>query len=225
MGDTPSFFPSVGEEALKIFVGAGAAGSSAAYHLRRYADDYGLAVNITVLEKTDRIGGRTLTINPFGNSSQPVELGASIFIKKNQILFDTMEKFGLEPRDPDVGSDPEMGIWDGDHFVFQINQDHWFWWNAYKVFMKYGFLAPRRTQKLMETTIDKFLQLYNYPFFPFRSLSQRVYELGLVQATAVTGEQLLKDNNVSSPQRHLLHNDMLTVRSDWRALRPRYNTS
>lgn len=126
-----------------------------------------------------------------------MELGASIFIKKNRIMYDALQEFGLQPRDPDVGSDPELGIWDGQQFVFQINENHSFWWNAYKVVIKYGFLAPRRTQKLMETTIDKFLQLYEEPFFPFRSLTQRTYELGLVEATGVTGEQLLKKNNVS----------------------------
>jgi prenylcysteine oxidase/farnesylcysteine lyase len=112
-------------------------------------------------------------------------------------MYQALGEFGLEPRDPDVGSDPELGIWDGERFVFQINENHSFWWNAYKVIMKYGFLAPRRTQKLMEGTIDKFLQLYEEPFFPFRSLTQRTYELGLVEITGVTGEQLLKKNSVS----------------------------
>ena len=68
---------------LSQHVGAGAAGLSAAYYLRTFVEENGVAVNITVFEKTDRIGGRTLTINPFGNSLQRVELGVSIFIKKN----------------------------------------------------------------------------------------------------------------------------------------------
>lgn len=127
-----------------------------------------------------------------------MELGGSIFIKKNHILYDSLAEFGLEPKDAGLGSDPELGIWDGDEFVFQINEKHSFWWNAYKVFMKYGFLAPRRTQKLMEATIEKFLRLYEPPHFPFRSLTQRAYELGLVQETSVTGEQLLGSNGVSS---------------------------
>ncbi|KAK3349027.1 Prenylcysteine lyase-domain-containing protein [Lasiosphaeria hispida] len=183
-------------------IGAGAAGSSAAYHLRSYADKYGVAVNITVFEKTDHIGGRTLTVNPFGNSSQRVELGASIFIQKNHIMYKALEEFNLSPRDPDEDSDSTLGIWDGDEFVFTIDQSDSFWWNAYKVFMKYGFLAPRRTQQLMVATIDKFLRLYEEPYFPFRSLTQRTYELGLVDVTGLTGEQLLKDNNVGDAYAH-----------------------
>ncbi|KAK5662538.1 hypothetical protein OQA88_8450 [Cercophora sp. LCS_1] len=183
-------------------IGAGAAGSSAAYHLRTYAEETGTAVNITVFEKTGRIGGRTLTINPYGNESVRVELGASIFIKDNRILYDRLDEFGLAPRDPDLNSDPNLGIWDGDEFVFQVNEDDSYWWNAYKVIMKYGFLAPRRTQNLMRATIDKFLKLYEAPYFPFRSLTQRTYELDLVEVTGVTGQQLLKANNIGDAYAH-----------------------
>ena len=182
---------------ISVSSGAGAAGSSTAYHIRKYADASGVAVNITVFEKTDRIGGRTLTIEPFGNSSQRVELGASIFIEKNHILYDALSEFGFSTRDPDEGADPTLGIWDGDKFVFQVNTDHSFWWNAAKVLLKYGILAPRRTQQLMESTIGKFDRLYRAPYFPFRSLTQRTYDLGLADATGMTGEQFLKLHGVS----------------------------
>ncbi|KAK0624917.1 Prenylcysteine lyase-domain-containing protein [Bombardia bombarda] len=182
--------------------GAGAAGSSTAYHLRTYAQKYGLALNITLFEKTDRIGGRTLTVNPWDDTTTRVELGASIFIEKNQILYRALGEFDLKTRDPDDGSDPTLGIWDGNRFVFTVNTDNSFWWNAYKVVMKYGVFAPRRTQKLMETTIAKFLQLYEEPHFPFRSLTQRAYELGLVEITGVTGEQLLKSGSVGDLYAH-----------------------
>ncbi|KAK3385707.1 Prenylcysteine lyase-domain-containing protein [Podospora didyma] len=183
-------------------IGAGAAGSSSAYHLSNYAKKIGVGVNITLFEKTDRIGGRTLTINPFDDLSQRVELGASIFIQKNHILYGALKDFDLAPRDPDEDSDPTLGIWNGDEFVFTINQNHSFWWNALKVLMKYGFAAPRRTQQLMEQTIGKFLRLYEEPFFPFRSLTQRSYELGLVDVTGVTGEQLLKQNSIGDLYAH-----------------------
>ncbi|KAK3689385.1 Prenylcysteine lyase-domain-containing protein [Podospora appendiculata] len=183
-------------------IGAGAAGSSAASYLEKYALADGVGVNITIFEKTDRIGGRTLTINPFGDPSIRVELGASIFIKKNQILHDSLDEFGLKPRDPEDGADPTLGIWDGEKFVFTVDSSDSFWWNAYKVFRKYGILAPRRTQKLMESTIAKFLKLYEAPHFPFRSLTERAYELDLLGATGVTGDQLLKANNVGEEYAH-----------------------
>ncbi|KAK0713201.1 Prenylcysteine lyase-domain-containing protein [Lasiosphaeria miniovina] len=197
--DGPQARESVRQVAI---IGAGAAGSSAAYHLHNYSSRYGVSVNITLFEKTGRIGGRTLTVNPFDDPSQRVELGASIFIEKNLILYGALKDFDLKKRDPDEDSDPTLGIWDGDSFVFTINESHSFWWNAAKVIWRYGVMAPRRTQNLMESTIAKFLRLYEEPFFPFRSLTQRTYELGLVDATGVTGEQLLKANSVGDLYAH-----------------------
>src|SRR5690349_14605210 len=57
-------------------IGAGAAGSSAAYHLSQFArdSDYDLPLNITIFEATDRIGGRTTTVNAFDDPRYPVEL-------------------------------------------------------------------------------------------------------------------------------------------------------
>jgi len=167
------------------------------YHLQKFAAESGVTVNLTLFESTDRVGGRTLTIDPFGNSSQRVELGASIFIEKNYILQNALSEFGLKPRDPDADANPLMGIWDGDHFVFTINENDSPAWNAAKMALRYGPSALYNTQKLVDTVVGKFLRLYESPYFPFRSLTQRAYELGLVHITGVTGEQLLKDNNVS----------------------------
>ncbi|KAK0750213.1 Prenylcysteine lyase-domain-containing protein [Schizothecium vesticola] len=183
-------------------IGAGAAGSTAAYYLRTYAEASGVVVNITIFEKTDRVGGRTLTIHPFGNLSLHVELGASIFIKKNHILYESVDAFKLKPRDPELGADPKLGIWDGTEFVFQINDKDSFWWTAFKIIRKYGILAPRRTQTLMQSTIAKFLKLYEEPYFPFKSLTQRTHELELVQTTGVTGEQFLKANDIDDLYAH-----------------------
>ncbi|GAB1317890.1 Prenylcysteine lyase domain-containing protein [Madurella fahalii] len=183
-------------------IGAGAAGSSAAYHLQDYARRAGIYVNITLFEKTDRIGGRSLTINPYGDPSQRVELGASIFIQKNHILYRALHDFGLSKKIPDEDAEAVLGIWDGDKFVFTINERASFWWNAIKVIWKYGVMAPRRTQKLMQTTIDKFLRMYEEPFFPFRSLTERAQDLGLVEITGVTGQQLLQSNNIDGLYAH-----------------------
>lgn len=179
-----------------------------------------MVVNITIFEKTDRIGGRTLTINPFGNLSLDVELGASIFIKKNHILYESVDAFNLKPRDPELGADPKLGIWDGTEFVFQMNDKDSFWWIAFKIIRKYGILAPRRTQNLMQSTIAKFLKLYEEPYFPFKSLTQRTHELELVQTTGVTGEQFLKANNVCSLWYPL--GTRADASADWRLVCPRY---
>lgn len=181
---------------LTEYTGAGPAGSSAAYYLQDYAAKAGIPLNITVFEKADRIGGRTLTINPYGDASVRVELGASVFIQANQIIYGAMQQFGLSEMVPDASLSPTLGIWDGNSFVLKLNDLLPSWWNTLQVGLRYGIYAPKRTQELVLATLGKFLQLYDEPHFPFRSLTQRVNELGLVDVTSVSGDQFLQANNV-----------------------------
>lgn len=189
-------------------IGAGAAGSSTAYYLRRYADEHGLGVNITLFEKTDRIGGRTLTINSYGDPNIHVELGASIFVEVNAILYNATKEFGLEPSSPyekglkstssknKEDKDEIMAIWDGDRIRFSINESHSSWWTSARLVWRYGFFALRNAQKLMHKTIGKFLNMYNEPHFPFQSLTETAQNLGLLEETSVTGEEFLRKNKI-----------------------------
>jgi prenylcysteine oxidase / farnesylcysteine lyase len=128
---------------------------------------------------------------------EAVELGASIFVEVNKILKNAANDFGLYPQfHQSAGDEPEiLGIWNGEKFVYtQKGEASWF--DLAKLFWKYG-LAPMRTQRLMRSTVGKFIKLYEPPFFPFRSLSDRALDLDLTGVTAVTGEQFLAANNVS----------------------------
>ncbi|ROV96161.1 hypothetical protein VSDG_05006 [Cytospora chrysosperma] len=178
-------------------IGAGAAGSSAAYHLSKFAADAGVELNITIFEKTDHIGGRTLTVDAYGNSSEPVEVGASIFVNLNKILWNATRDFGLDLRDPSGEADSLTVIWDGDNFVYESASGTSWWWDVAKLLWKYG-TSPYKAQKLMQGTVATFMKLYEEPYFPFRSLSTRAFELDLAKVTGVTGEQFLTDNGISS---------------------------
>ncbi|CAK7269629.1 hypothetical protein SEPCBS57363_003698 [Sporothrix epigloea] len=178
-------------------IGAGAAGSSTAYHLRQFANADGVDVNITLFEKTNRIGGRTLTTHAYGDASQPVELGASIFVPINEILWNATSNFGL-PLQPAAGNDDAaglLGIWDGDRFVYTQDDRSSGWWNLLRLVWTYG-TAPYRANKLMQATIQRFLELYKAPYFPFRSLTTRAYELELTYVTSQTGQQFLDAGGV-----------------------------
>ncbi|KAE8450069.1 hypothetical protein EG329_007209 [Mollisiaceae sp. DMI_Dod_QoI] len=180
-------------------IGAGAAGSSTAYYVQQYANQSGIPINITVFERNSYVGGRSTTVNAYDNPLEPVELGASIFVDVNTILKNSSKAFGLRPREQTEGDDKELlGIWNGKQFVFQQQDSGWYYWDLTKLLWKYG-LAPIRTQRLMQSTVGKFRKLYESPFFPFRSLSDRVFDLGLTEVTALTGEQLLKENNIGAP--------------------------
>lgn len=82
---------------------------------------------------------------------------------------------------------------------FPLVPSHAFLTCSQKILWKYG-LAPIRTQRLMKSTVGKFLKLYEPPFFPFRSLSSRAADLELLPVTSMTGEQYLAANRVSQAQ-------------------------
>ncbi|KAI8959192.1 prenylcysteine oxidase [Daldinia sp. FL1419] len=182
-------------------IGAGAAGSSTAYHLHKYAQEEGIDVNITVFEKTNHIGGRTLTVNVYDDPLSPVELGASIFVEVNHILYNATKNFNLPLTDPGTDEKGLLGIWDGKQFVYTQDSESWGWWNLAKLFWKYG-TAPYYTHRLVQDTVGTFLKLYQSPHFPFRSLSTTAFDLGLVQITGLTGKQFLAQNSLDGPFAH-----------------------
>ena len=159
----------------------------------------GVPINITVFEREAYVGGRSTTVNVFDDDSLPIELGASIFVSVNHNLMDAAKDLGL--RISGAGGDqPEdsthmLGIWDGSNFVYM--QGHSLgWWDMAKLLWRYG-LAPIRTQNLMKSTVNKFLEMYKPPYFPFSSLSSTVQTLDLHKATAVTGAQFLATNGIA----------------------------
>ncbi|KAK5995594.1 Farnesylcysteine lyase-like protein [Cladobotryum mycophilum] len=179
-------------------IGAGAAGSSAAYHLRQFAEEEGVAVNVTIFEKTDHIGGRTITVNAFNDPLQAIELGASIFVKINHVLYNATQKFDLSLGGMSIKSKDDItAIWDGKNFVFQSTDATSWWWDVSKMWWRYG-TSPYWANKLVNEVVGKFLKLYEAPYFPFRSLTARAYELDLVSVTALTGEQWLAQNKIDA---------------------------
>lgn len=189
-------------------IGAGAAGSSTAYHLQRYAAHGSIPLNITIYESSSRIGGRTTTVNALGEPCYPTELGASIFARVNHILVNAAKDFGLSTVAPDSDrpkeSKYELGVWDGREFVYRsANNDDWpsSWLDTAKLLWRYG-LAPLKMQRLVKDTVAKFMSLYGEAeagkasMFPWSSLTEVAMRAGLLDATASTGWQFLRDNGV-----------------------------
>ena len=187
------------------FKGAGAAGSSSAYNLQRYANASGVDVDITVFERESYVGGRSRTVNVFGDPEHPVEVGGSIFVSVNYNLVNATRDLGLnttadestaKTSSHDVAED-YVGIWDGrDGFILTID-DSLSWWSIGKLLWRYG-LAPLRAQALVKKTAGQFLQMYEPPIFPFASLTDAVETLGLLRVTSLPGSLFLEGNGVSS---------------------------
>lgn len=127
-------------------LGAGAAGSSTAYHLRKFASEENLAIDITIFEQSDYIGGRTTTVQAYGDS-EPVELGGSIFVNVNYILQNASVEFGLQRVQSESVDDEYLGIWDGDSFVFTQQEAEEGWkgyWNIGRLLVS-ALVNARRT--------------------------------------------------------------------------------
>ncbi|KAF8250165.1 Prenylcysteine oxidase [Wilcoxina mikolae CBS 423.85] len=188
-------------------IGAGAAGSSSAYYLRRFLANSTtidkLPVNITVFDKHSYVGGRSTTVNAYDDPSLPVELGASIFVSVNHILVNASKELGLtvsevsvkERRVVEGNDDLILGVYDGKELLFTYPEGSW--WSLAKLIYRYGPLAPWRTKKLTEAIVSKFLAMYEPQLFPFPSLSDAVEATGLLPATGVTGLQFLEANGIA----------------------------
>lgn len=179
-------------------IGAGSGGASAAYYLNRFRHPCS-RINITVYERSDYVGGRSTTVDVYGDPTEPVELGASIFVEVNKNLVSAAKEFGLSTQGfkPNIEDLPNtLGVYDGNDWVFMGSESGW--WTTAKILWRYG-LAPIRTQQLMKKTVGAFLKMYDEPQFPFKDLSQTAYDLGLTEATAATGEQFLQANGITGP--------------------------
>lgn len=191
-------------------VGAGAGGSSASYFLNQFAEssEYEIPLEITVFDSNTYIGGRTTTVDAFDDNNYPVELGASIFVKINHILYNATRDFGLSTAakiyEAVEDSKYDLGIWDGTTFVYKAENDDdddgnrasWRgWWDIAKLLWKYGW-APIRTQRTTKAAVGKFLEFYDEPWFPFISLEDVVHRSGLVRYTNTSGRDLLKEVGV-----------------------------
>lgn len=179
--------------------GAGSGGASAAYYINQFKHPCD-RVNITVYERSDYVGGRSTTVNAYNDPTEPVELGASIFVEVNRNLVSAARKFGLTTEglsSSEVLYLPKtLGVYDGQQWVFRGSENGW--WTTLKILWKYG-MAPIRTQRLMKQTTEKFFKMYDELVFPFKDLSQTAYNLGLTDITSSTGEQFLEQNGIVPP--------------------------
>ena len=138
-------------------------------------------------------------MNALDDPRYPTELGASIFIEENHILYNAAQEFGLDTGALRTLSEQgySLGIWDGREFVFQQENRNGksSWWDIAKLLWRYG-LAPIRTQRLVKSTLHRFDKMYYKPLFPFHGIDEAAARVGLLDLTAATGVQTLKKANI-----------------------------
>ena len=207
--------PTDGGRTRKVaIIGAGPSGTSAAYFLKRAQDSLSTInstdkLDITIYERETRIGGRTAVTFPYDDASQdPVELGASIFADVNLNIRRAVKQFKLETGAHN-GLSGQMGIWDGQQFLFEGDQSSW--WTSAKFFLRYGYSAIT-TEGIVKKQLSYFAGLYSPSFlharsnresrnsdsgYPWSSIEDLAAAINATSLVETTGMQFFKDRRVS----------------------------
>ncbi|KAF9066052.1 Prenylcysteine lyase-domain-containing protein [Rhodocollybia butyracea] len=175
-------------------IGAGAGGSSAAFWISKAQQRFGLDVQVDVYEKTSHIGGRSLTVYPHHNNSyEPVELGASIFIKANKNLWRAVQEFNLTLRDLSQ-EDNNLGVWDGEELLINYGGS---WWDTLKVVYRYGVMSPRRVDSLVSSMLKQYSTLYTVDSPKWENITDLAQSFGWMDLVENTGADYFTSNGVS----------------------------
>ncbi|QRW00032.1 prenylcysteine lyase [Ceratobasidium sp. AG-Ba] len=178
-------------------IGAGAAGSSAAFWLSKAKSRLNENITVTIYDKNDYIGGRSTTIRPYNDESLPtVELGASIYVIVNKNLVRAVKEFNFPVIK--YGDENEVTtIWDGQQFVLTIAEGGWWgWWYSIKLLWRYGYYSPTKSRSLVKNMIDTYLNLYN-PHAPHDSVADISASLNFTSLTSATASNYLGSHGVS----------------------------
>uniref|UniRef100_A0A7S3K3V0 Prenylcysteine lyase domain-containing protein n=1 Tax=Aureoumbra lagunensis TaxID=44058 RepID=A0A7S3K3V0_9STRA len=132
-------------KASVAIVGSGLGGASTAYWLQQ---EFKEAIDITVFERENRVGGR-MEHMMIGNNTY--ELGAAIYVSGNKYVSEFVELMGLESAAPShVGN--TFGLYDGNKILYKSGK--------LGALLRYG---PRALNRLRSTVLDffgKFEQIY-----------------------------------------------------------------
>jgi prenylcysteine oxidase / farnesylcysteine lyase len=177
-------------------VGAGIAGCSAAYFLRK---EFPANTQITIYESESRIGGRIQTTYFAGTQ---VELGATFIHSSNRMLIHLTEAVSLK-QSPlysnaiTPGTQRTVGIWNGADFVIQIPS------SGAKAFVKlairYG-LPLVRLAKLMREVLARWERIYELLAADqiFLNVQEMMSALRLLSFTQISTDVLLSTHNISA---------------------------
>ncbi|KAI0273059.1 FAD/NAD-P-binding domain-containing protein [Russula aff. rugulosa BPL654] len=178
-------------------IGAGAGGSSAAFWIAKAKERNGLDVEIDIYERNDYIGGRSTTVYPYNDTAyEPVELGASIFVRVNKNMWRATEEFNLSRYgfEDDYGG---LTIWDGERVVFSTSDSWGSWFNSIKFLLRYGYRSRKRVGELVRSVTEKFLKLYTPDFKSWSSTEELNNALNWTHLTSQTGGEYFQTNGIS----------------------------
>ncbi|THV06108.1 FAD/NAD(P)-binding domain-containing protein [Dendrothele bispora CBS 962.96] len=175
-------------------IGAGAAGSSAAFWISKAQERFGVNVEIDVYERSSYVGGRSTTVYPHDDPSlPPVELGASIYVQSNKNMVKAAEAFNLSTKSF-TDEEGSFGIWDGEQVIVQASGS---WWDTLKLVWRYGVMSPRRVDSTVQDTVKQFLTLYSPQAPKWDNITDLAASFGWADAIQNTASDFFKSKGVS----------------------------
>ncbi|PWY98415.1 hypothetical protein BCV70DRAFT_212782 [Testicularia cyperi] len=202
-------------------IGAGPSGTSAAFFLKRAQDHLQRSnsscpnqeIQVTIYERNNYIGGRTTVVYPHDDDQyEPIELGASIYADVNYNLRRAVKEFQLETGAQN-GYAGQMGVWDGQQFLFEGDASSW--WTSAKFFLRYGYSAVT-AENLVKKQLSFFSGLYDPAFlhasrstaekralgvsqsnFPWHTIEELAQAVNVSSLAATTGLEYFKEHRVS----------------------------
>jgi prenylcysteine oxidase/farnesylcysteine lyase len=203
-------------------IGAGIGGCSSAYYLK-YPDSHGdndgrviepsLPIDVTIYDTSAHgpggrvqsrsfpIAGRNNQVSTDNNddngdteSTLDIDLGASIFIRNNQRVYNLSQHFNLslthQPMN-DGRLSNTSGLWNGNEFIWTLDDRPWYdpsgWWQRLRLSWRYGFRTMGQMRTLIQGFVNNFNQVYDSSMSKWRSiheLAERLNMTALLHRTA-----------------------------------------
>ncbi|KAG7929972.1 hypothetical protein KL925_000714 [Ogataea polymorpha] len=161
-------------------VGSGAGGASCAYYLRKFTDHQ---FNVTIFEKNSYVGGRATNINFDGVEA---ELGASMFIEDNRILYNAVGELNLSFANSSSES-TSFALWNGESFDYILEPSSNSWVTYLKLVWRFGLYSIAAVKYQQQTAMKTFLTEYYEKYYPLSSLN---LVTDLLKYTSVTAKEL-----------------------------------
>ncbi|CAF1578543.1 unnamed protein product [Rotaria magnacalcarata] len=176
-------------------IGAGAAGSSAAFFLNKQLSILACRdkVEITIYEKETRVGGRAAIIHPYNDPKyNPVEIGASIYASVNLHMKRAIEQFNLSPKFLDIDNTHNTYLYNGKTVLVDMDDPT----------TRYNPVSLMRMNSLAQATVQRFLQLYQRRFQllkgPFRTVEAYAKAIDLEPRVNESGFEFLTRNGLDT---------------------------
>eukprot|EP00898_Chlorokybus_atmophyticus_P007516 jgi/Chlat1/7766/Chrsp66S07228 len=187
----PQCTSSLDSSARVAVIGSGIGGSSAAFFVR---EALGNKAAIDVYEASETVGGRVASVN---FAAEIFEAGASIIHQRNEYMKRFSKLLGLQEGVPQ-GVAGQVGIWDGNSFVYQ--DSGWGWWDALRLWWRYGnslFRVGSATQQ----TLDGFCRIYELQKqgVAYESVQELLIALDLYDLTQLRLDAWLQGAEIGAP--------------------------